>query len=252
MPTPVHVLTPEYYERLAALEREHWWWRGVRRVTQRVLRDRTGIRRVLDAGCGTGAMLAWAERDMATRPVGLDYSSDALKFCRARTGARLLQGDAASLPFLDGTFDLALSLDVIQHLPRPGGDARAMAELARVLAPGGALLLRTNSACGYPAIDAPDYHRYTLREVRALVEQAGLRCERASYINMAPAIALTLVRRLKGTTPTSDPGLPPLPQRQGLPARAGMAWLSLEAAFIRHIGAPLPFGHSIVVLARKR
>src|SRR4051812_46741002 len=122
MAMPVHVLTPEYYDRLAALEREHWWWRGVRRITQQVLRDRAGIRRVFDAGCGTGAMLAWAERDLGSRPVGLDFSADALRFCRARTHALLLQGDAAALPVAGGTFDLVLSLDVIQHLPRPGGD----------------------------------------------------------------------------------------------------------------------------------
>jgi SAM-dependent methyltransferase len=251
MVAPVHVLTPEYYDRLAALERDHWWWRGVRRITQRVVRDRTRIRHVFDAGCGTGAMLAWAEQDLGVRPVGLDFSADALAFCRARTHALLMQGDAAALPIVDGRFDLVLSLDVIQHLPRPGGDARALAEMTRALAPGGALLLRTNSACGYPPVDAPDYHRYSLGEVRTLVRAAGLTIERATYINLAPALALTLIRRLRGTTPTSDPGLPPLPERQGLASRVGMAWLALEAAFIRQLPVPLPFGHSIVVLARK-
>jgi SAM-dependent methyltransferase len=251
MAAPVHVLTPEYYDRLAALEREHWWWKGVRRITQRVLRDPSGVRRVFDAGCGTGAMLEWAGRDLRARAVGLDYSADALKFCRARTGALLIQGDATALPSRDASFDLVFSLDVLQHLPRPGGDARAVAELARILAPGGWLLLRTNSACGYPPVSAPDYHRYTLNEVGALVEGAGLVCARATYINLAPALALTLVRKLKGTTPTTDPGLPPLPERQGLMARIGMTWLSLESAFIRRVPMALPFGHSIVVLAQK-
>src|SRR4051794_24376316 len=115
MAAPVHVLTPEYYDRLAALEREHWWWRGVRRVTQRVLRETPGPLRVFDAGCGTGAMLSWSERELAVRPVGLDFSTDALKFCRARTHALLLQGDAVSLPARDASFDLAFSLDVLQH-----------------------------------------------------------------------------------------------------------------------------------------
>src|SRR4029450_11234188 len=115
MAAPVHVLTPEYYDRLAALERVHWWGRGVRRVTQRVRRDRSRIARVLDAGCGTGAMLAWAEGDLGARAVGLVYSADALRFCRARTRAGLLQGDAMALPTAAGAFDLVCSLDVIQH-----------------------------------------------------------------------------------------------------------------------------------------
>src|SRR5215471_11709913 len=114
MPAPVHVLTPEYYDRLAALERGHWWWRGVRRITQGVLRDRAGVARVFDAGCGTGGMLEWAERDLGARAVGLDFSADALRFCRARTRAALVQGDATALPAVSASCDLVLSLDVLQ------------------------------------------------------------------------------------------------------------------------------------------
>jgi hypothetical protein len=56
---------------------------------------------------------------------------------------------------------------------------------------------------------------------------------------------------MKGTTPTSDPGLPALPEHEGLAAKIGMTWLTLESEFIRRIPIALPFGHSIVVLARK-
>src|SRR5258706_12729259 len=97
--SPVHVLTPEYYDRLAALEATHWWWRGVRRVTERVMaRSLAPDARALDAGCGTGRMLSWIEGQVSTAPVGLDRSEDALRYCRARSQSRLLQGDAVSLP----------------------------------------------------------------------------------------------------------------------------------------------------------
>jgi len=250
--TPVHVLTPEYYDRLAALEASHWWWRGLRRVTERVLaRSLESAARTLDAGCGTGRMLSWIGGRVSAAPVGLDRSEDALRYCRARSHSRLLQGDAVTLPFRGETFDLALSLDVIQHLPRPHGDRAALRELARVLAPGGRLLLRTNSRCGYPDVEASDYHRYTLAEVGALLGECGLQTERLSYVNVAPALALTAWRTLRGRVPQSDPGLPSLPAHQGPTGWVGYGCLWLEAEFIRRIPVALPFGHSILALARK-
>lgn len=252
MATPVHVLTPPYYDRLAALEDSHWWWRGVRRVTEGLLvPSLEPAARTLDAGCGTGRMLAWLGGRVSVVPVGLDRSEDALRYCRARSHARLLQGDAVTLPFAAGSFDLALSLDVIQHLRRPGGDGAALRDLARVLAPGGRLLLRTNSRCGHPGIDAPDYHRYTLAEVRALLDHCGLACERLSYVNLAPALAMTTWRMLRRRIPENDPGLPSLPARQGVTGWIGYACLALEGAFISRVPVSLPFGHTIVALARK-
>jgi SAM-dependent methyltransferase len=258
MSDPVHVLTPAYYERLAALESRHWWWRGTRAVAERLLdgvapASRTW--RVLDAGCGTGLTLTWVRRFTDVEPAGLDRAVEGLRFCRARGHRRLLQGDAVAIPIRDGSVDLALSLDVIQHLPRPGGDQAAIDELARVLVPGGYLLLRTNSRCGYPPDAAADYHRYTLREIRTLISRAALAPVTVSYINLVPALALTLSRKLRRRgAPSSDPGLPAAPAvvDRSLRARTGERLLRLEGTYLRRVGWPLPYGHSIVALARKR
>jgi SAM-dependent methyltransferase len=253
----VHVLTPEYYEQLAALESRHWWWRGVRAIAESLL-DRVsaqpGAWRVLDAGCGTGLTLSWARRYAREEPIGLDRAVEALHFCRQRGHHRLLQGDAVRLPFATGRFDLALSLDVIQHLPRPGGDAAAIGELARVLAPGGYLLLRTNSRCGYPSDSSIDYHRYVLGEIDALLGGARLDRITLSYINLVPAVALAVARRLGGSrAPATDPGLPPAPPSVDRSARArvGSFLLRIEGLYLRAPLPPLPYGHSIVALARK-
>jgi SAM-dependent methyltransferase len=253
----VHVLTPEYYERLSRLERDHWWWRGVRRIAARMLaRIDSSARdwRVLDAGCGTGLTLAWIRGFTAREPVGLDRAVEALRFCRASGHRELLQGDAAALPFGSAQFDLALSLDVIQHLPRPAGTVAALGELARVLAPGGHLLLRTNSRCGYPEGAELDYHRFTLEEVRSLLDRAGFECTASSYINCAPALAVTAARVVRRRGPgTRDPGLPRLSATsRGPVGQLCYAWLTLEAMYLRYVNRSLPFGHSIIALARKR
>jgi SAM-dependent methyltransferase len=95
---------------------------------------------VADLGCGSGRTLLW-NRDWGATVVGIDiapfFSSD------ARRGIDLLIGDLRTLPFADGTFTKAFSLDVLEHLS-PEALRDMLAEASRVLAPGGALFVYTH------------------------------------------------------------------------------------------------------------
>jgi SAM-dependent methyltransferase len=99
-----------------------------------------GARRVLDVACGTGygtAMLAAAGRSA----VGVDLDPPTVAYARRRYGsAEYLVGDAAALPFEDAAFDLVVSFETIEHVPEP---ERVLAELRRVLAPDGWLVVST-------------------------------------------------------------------------------------------------------------
>jgi ubiquinone/menaquinone biosynthesis C-methylase UbiE len=118
------------------------------------------VRRVLDVGCGPGASaFALLDRLPGAEVIGLDRSPRML--ARARTRARrepgprrpsFVLGDALALPLGDGAVDLVTGHSLLYLLP---DRTRALAELARVLAPGGALSLVEPSARGSLAASAP-------------------------------------------------------------------------------------------------
>ena len=91
--------------------------------------------RTLDVGCGTGRNLPLF--DARARVIGLDPTRDSLLAARRRApGVPLIQGDAQALPFRDGVFDTVVSGLVFCSVPDP---ARGLAEVKRVLRPGGTL-----------------------------------------------------------------------------------------------------------------
>jgi ubiquinone/menaquinone biosynthesis C-methylase UbiE len=100
---------------------------------------------ILDAGCGRGEFLLACAR-LGARVAGLDYSEAAVQLSRETLadvpGADIRHGDVTALPWPDESFDRIVFADVIEHLDPDQAEA-ALAELHRVLKPGGLLLLHT-------------------------------------------------------------------------------------------------------------
>jgi SAM-dependent methyltransferase len=229
------------YARLFELEERHFWYVGLHVLLDGAL-TRWGGARVLDAGCGTGGFLR-------TRPgaTGVDRSALALGFCARRGLRRLAQADVARLPFLDGTFDTVVSADVLYHRAVVD-DGAALAELARVVRPGGHVLL--NLPAGRALRGAHDdfvhgARRYARKDVAALAGRAGLTVVRLTTWNAALLPAAFLVRRLsRGGPARSDVALPPAPLNAAL-----AAWMRAEAALALRLG--LPWGLSLFAVLRR-
>lgn len=112
-------------------------------------------KRVLEVGCGTGALLAELPADLRA-PLnvhGLDISTEMLTMAMRNTpSASLTQGDALLLPFLDSSFDLALCHFLLLWVSNP---QTALREMERVVRPGGAVLVLAEPDYG-ARIDHPD------------------------------------------------------------------------------------------------
>jgi SAM-dependent methyltransferase len=137
--------------------------------------------RVVDLGCGSGRTLLW-NRDWQATAVGVDIAPFFSRDARLTTD--LLLADLRKLPFADGTFTRAFSLDVLEHLS-PDALAAMLAEANRVLAPGGALFVYTHVrknasiAAGLRAINA----LARVLERRGLVDMRQERLRKSDHVN---------------------------------------------------------------------
>lgn len=246
----------EEFERMHAVEDQLWWYRALREHVVTLLRlapptGRVPQPRILDAGCGTGGMTARLRRVGPT--VGVDLAPVAIAICRERRSlAATAVASIGDLPFADASFDLAVSLDVISDVGT-GNDARAVAELARVLRPSGRLCVNLPAfrwLTGEHDLAVGTGRRYTRAEVAALLRGAGLTVERMTYWNAAllPLVALARLasrRRARSAQEArSDITLPAPPVNRLL-----LAVARAEGRLLRRWD--LPFGSSVLAVARK-
>lgn len=182
----------------ATREESHWWFVGRRKLFAREL-NRVGVSldaRVLDVGVGTGANLRLL-RDLGFNKVtGLDPSDDAIRHCAEKGFNYVQKGDICAMPFADGSFDLVLATDVIEHVD---DDAQAVAEITRVLDPAGLALITVPAFQSLWGLqDRQSFHkrRYRLRPLLRLLRSRGLQVRRYYYFNYLMFIPVWLVRRL--------------------------------------------------------
>ena len=245
----------EVYQQFYDLERDQWWFAGMRLICRTVLERRlggagAGAARCLDVGCGTGL---WTKELERFGPGwGLDFSPEALAFCRQRGMARLVRASASSLPFADGSFGLLTALGVIEHLD---DDKGMLAELHRVCKPGGHVLFLTSAyQLLWSRHDEIVHHkrRYTDDQFRKLLEGAGFETVRSTYVNtfLFPLVlAVRLVQRMLGTTETAGSGSPDVFMPPAIINRLLYLVLWAEAKLLRVMG--FPFGVGLLALARK-
>lgn len=189
-----------YYSRAATEEfwTEHWAGHDVPALldmarasplTAMIERALPARGRILEAGCGLGQYVILM-RERGRSAAGADWSLEALRRCRAAApGTPLAVMDLAELAIGDGAVDAYVSLGVVEH--DPAGPGRIVAEAARVLAPGGRLLLSVPYWNGMRRLGTPHLVRrgrrlcaagaqfyqfaFSRGEVRGFLEAAGFR-----------------------------------------------------------------------------
>lgn len=232
----------------ASIERpEYWWYRARADLLQTALGGYVGDpARVLDVGSADGPSVGWLRG--AGRHTALDIDPRGL-------GPGGVCGSALRLPFRSGCFDVVAAFDVLEHCEP---ESVALAELTRVLAPNGRLLISVPAyEWAWSDFDDENGHhrRYTRgRAVRSL-EDAGLEVERATYAfaSVFPFFALErLARRLKSRVRPGGAGpadIVSLPTVSPLIEKMLLRLTAVDQVLLR--SRDLPFGSSVLVAARK-
>lgn len=246
-------MQPHTYAIMREVEDKHWWYVGrrriiadfVRRICEQLRAEGNSEPRILDIGCGTGGNLETLSG--FGRAEGVDISSEALDFCRARGLNNVRQGAAETLPYESESFDLVTGLDVVEHLD---DDVSGLREMRRVLRPGGRMLLFVPAFMFLWGVqDDVSHHRrrYTLSGLKQTLQQAGMNVERASYANISffgPILMGRLFMRVSGLRPASENNIN-IGTLNGLFGKI----LGAESWWLNRLN--FPFGVSIICVARR-
>jgi SAM-dependent methyltransferase len=237
------------YDKLNAVEDEMWWFRGNHAnllTAFRGLEGRLPVGPLLDAGCGTGGLLAKLARELPEwRPIGLDADAMACAVARAKSGRPVCAGSANALPFADRSLAAIFSADVLCH--RNVDEVRALADFHRCLAVGGLLVMNLPSYQWLLSAHdraVSNVRRYSQRRARALLRAAGFSKIRTTYWNTI-LFPLMVLRRFAVRHEISD--VMPFPPPVELAFRGIMR---IENSLLGH-GIRLPFGGSLLATAIK-
>jgi len=241
------------YDKLDQTEERMWWFAASHANLLLLYRLMTGSapprQPLLDAGCGTGGLLARLAADYPERTViGLDADRIACTRAAAKSSRPVCAGSVNALPFADAAFGAIFSADVLCH--RDVDERAALAQFHRCLWDGGVLVLNLPA---YPWMlsrhDAAvcNVRRYTRRGVVQLLQAAGFRLLFASYWNIVLFPVMVVTRKLvpQGKRATSDVRLYSAP----IEALCRIA-TGFERMLLRR-GVRFPFGGSLIAIAAK-
>ncbi|KTF70819.1 class I SAM-dependent methyltransferase [Sphingomonas sp. HT-1] len=237
------------YDRMAAHDSTHWWYRARRDILADYLARYGAVpkgAKILEIGCGTGHNLPMLGAFGEVDAIEIDPAA------RAIASERLGKPVGASpLPELTGvqpaSYDLVAVLDVVEHIE---DDVAALQAMARVLKPGGKILITVPAhQWMWSAHDVVNHHkrRYSKATLLAALEKAGLTWRKLRWFNsllFPVAVAARFAGKLMGKD-DSDDSPPPAPLNKAFELVFG-----LERHLLGRL--PMPPGLSIIVLAEPK
>jgi len=233
----------------AELEDHHWWFKSRSQIVMDEIGRRVAdpIGRVVEIGPGTGGNLVrLASMFPSAEVVGVEPSRAAREVAGAK-GVTVVEGTFEAIPARDGSVDLLVALDVLEHCAAP---ELALADALRVLKPGGLLVLTVPALPSmWSAHDDINehYRRYLAADLRESLTTAGLRIARLTYFNtvlLPGAWPIRRVSRLLRLKSSVGVGIPPRPVNSAL-----YALFASERAYLAR--RDLRVGMSLLVSAHK-
>lgn len=235
------------YQNIYKLEDSHFFYVGTHDLVISLFKKYGKKGKILDAGCGTGLLLK--KLTSFGEGIGIDISSEAVKFAKARGLRKIYQASIENIPFKSNTFDVIVCVDVIYH-KKVKNDLKALKELYRLLKPQGILIIKV-PAFGWLGGQHDQLvqtkRRYSKKELASTLSTVGFKIKKISYSNMLLLPIVFLKRRLGNFSPATISSdvfrLPPL-------LNSFLIFIQkLETKLLTY--GDLPFGVSVIAVAGK-
>jgi SAM-dependent methyltransferase len=235
-------------------EQRHFWFRGFRAFVRPLISAAVSGSRsaaILDCGCGTGANLVMLSE--FGRAFGFDLSWQGLQFAREYGQPRIAHASITNIPFASESFEVVTAFDVLYSLTEEQ-EASALDEIARVLRPGGTLIINVAALSilrGNHSVFGSEVRRSTRTRLRQIVTAHGFSVERLTYTNFSLfplMLAVRTAQRVIGLATPEEAGtdimVPPSTVNSLL-----ASLLRIEASALRVID--MPVGSSLLCVGRK-
>lgn len=238
------------YKLMSDVEDTHFWYKGMRLISQSILKTfiTSGNKKVLDAGCGTGGNFNLLKQFGTV--VGIDVSAIAIRLAKEKGIINIKKGSVDNIPFSTNSFDLITCFDVLGH--KQVYENKALSEINRVLKPKGLILMRVaayNWLYSIHDIRVQNIRRYTRNKIRKLFLENNLIPIKITYANtiLFPLVAFKrlVFKMFKIRSLNSDVQ----PINYLLNIFLYIPFM-IENFIIKYIN--LPFGSSIIILAKKK
>lgn len=241
-------MNPDEYDNLARVEQQHWFYTGKRAIARWAIKTfGSGKSRpvLLDCGAGTGSFAA--EMTPTHKVSVMDDHEESLALLRQRfTPDQVVEGSASAMPVADQSVDVLTLLDVLEHVE---DDHAALAEIHRVLRPGGVLVLTVPAMMQlWSNWDVVLHHfrRYHRQGLRDMLAEDQWEIEHIKYVNTVVFPLVWAARRFRGPdgSTESEEYIPPTW------INAFLRWVFVRTAISRWW--PAPFGVGLLLVARRK
>ncbi len=241
------------FERIYKLQKADWWFGKSRNaivisLLKKYFKNTKGIK-LLDIGCSEGAFLEFLEKENIDFSA-IDIDETAIKICQERGyGDKVKYGSATNIPFEDASFDTVTALDVVEHIQ---DDKKVISEMKRVCKVGGHLLFIVPvHPWLWSSNDAAYHHvkRYRKSEIIGLVKSLNLQIEKITYFMsfLFPFfVFVTYWKKIFQPHKIESNVVKFIPRWFNI-GLSGIMKLEKELL----LNYNLPFGSSIIVVARK-
>ena len=237
------------YKQMAEVENTYWWHVGRKYIVSNILEQilpKDQHYTILNIGCGTGGTVPLLSK--FGRVVNIDTSDEALSICRTLGVSNVIKIDRKALPFQKESFELAIALDVLEHIEN---DLEVLKEWNGLLKPGGKLVL-TVPAYQWLWSEHDEslhhYRRYTASKLHQLLNLAGYKVDKRSYAIFSTFPLIVGYRLIRSILPKKERSS----SYVFLPSSINsllIGILKIEATVLKYIN--IPFGTSILVVAKK-